>query len=260
MALRVLLRFVIITTVISVFSAISASSGSAEEVRGQGSEIQVTDSTRFVRSALQPPGADPQGVVADTAPAPVTAEDLAIQFCASPVIATLPEVIDRICKMFFTPPPAQPGAPAAPPPPSAADVAQSWSRTATLPNPKLTVPPGHAVTGLTAYLEISTPSPWTVAIPDPIRNNTISVSCGHTSFDVDWGDGTPMTHTSSTGGPYPRGDVTHDFQEATPSDTIVVTEHWGCRWSNPLGAGGQLTGLRSTGQLALEVREIQSTN
>ncbi|GAC1593959.1 MAG: hypothetical protein NVS3B21_15530 [Acidimicrobiales bacterium] len=190
----------------------------------------------------------------------MTSEDLAIQFCASPVIATLPEVIDRICKLFFTPPPAQPGTPAAPPPPSAADVAQSWSRTATLPNPKLTVPPGHAVTGLTAYLEISTPSPWTVAIPDPIRNSTISVSCGHTSFDVDWGDGTPPTHTTSTGGPYPSGDVNHDYQEASSSDTIVVTEHWGCRWSTPTGAGGQLTGLRSAGRLQLEVREIQSTN
>ena len=89
---------------------------------------------------------------------------------------------------------------------------------------------------------------------------TIAISCGHTSFDVSWGDGTPPTQTTSTGGPYPSGDVTHVYQQAAPSYTISVTEHWGCRWSDPAGNGGSLTGLRSAGRLPLEVREIQTTN
>ena len=136
----------------------------------------------------------------------------------------------------------------------------SWSQTATLPRPSLRVQPGYAVTGLTAYLEIGTPSPWTVSIADPVRHDTITISCGHNLFDVTWGDGTPTMTTSSTGGPYPDGDVTHVYEEASPSYTLSVTEHWTCHWSAPLGAAGTLTGLRSVGELQLEVREIQATN
>jgi len=147
-----------------------------------------------------------------------------------------------------------------PPAPTAADIAMSWSQSSTLPNPRLRVQPGFAVTGLTAYLEIGTPSPLTIAIPDPVRHDTISISCGHISFDVNWGDGSPIQQTSSTGGPYPDGEVNHVYQQAAPSYTIAVTEHWGCRWSDPLGNGGTLTDLRSAGQLPIEVREIQSTN
>ncbi len=154
------------------------------------------------------------------------------------------------------------GVPAAPPPPppSAVQVVQRWSQDAVLPAPRLVVAPGHAVTGLTAYLEIHSPDPWAVAIADPIRHDAIAISCGHVGFDVDWGDQGAPTHTTSAGGPYPNGDVTHAYQWASPDDTLAVTEHWSCAWSDPLGDAGAINGLVSAAQLPLEVREIQATN
>ncbi len=129
-----------------------------------------------------------------------------------------------------------------------------------LPAPRLVVAPGHAVTGLTAYLEIHSPDPWAVAIPDPIRHDAIAISCVHVGFDVDWGDQGAPTHTTSAGGPYPNGDVTHAYQWASPDDTLAVTEHWSCAWGDPLGDAGAINGLVSAAQLPLEVREIQAIN
>jgi len=153
-----------------------------------------------------------------------------------------------------------PAAPRLPPPPSAAQVVQRWSQDAVLPAPRLVVAPGDAVTGLTAYLEIHSPDPWAVAIADPIRHDAIAISCGHVGFDVDWGDQGAPTHTTSAGGPYPNGDVTHAYQWASPDDTLAVTEHWSCAWGDPLGDAGTLNGLVSAAQLPLEVREIQAIN
>ena len=144
-----------------------------------------------------------------------------------------------------------------PPPPTAAQVAQQWSKTAHLPPPGLTVAPGYAVTGLTAYLQIAAHAPWTTAFADPIRVDSISVSCAATGFDVDWGDGAHTT-TSSTGGPYPTGDVTHVYQQASTGLSLGVTEHWSCAWSDRVGDAGTIAGLASVGHLTLEIREIQT--
>ncbi|MFI5041681.1 MAG: hypothetical protein ACHQNA_07510, partial [Acidimicrobiales bacterium] len=135
---------------------------------------------------------------------------------------------------------------------------QLWSRTATLPDPVLTVPPGHAVTGLPAYLEIQTPDPWTIDVPDPIRADTIAIRCTHTEFDVDWGDDSPAVRTNSVGGPYPDGDVRHVYQVAGAGRTLTVAEQWTCAWSDSLGHQGVIDNLHSTGHLGLEIREIQS--
>jgi hypothetical protein len=145
----------------------------------------------------------------------------------------------------------------APPPPSASLIAQAWVDSANLPSPTLYIAPGHAVTGLTAYLEITAHSPWTATFSDPIRNDTIIASCADTAFDIDWGDGT-RTSTTSTGGPYPDGDVTHVYQDASPALTMSVTEHWSCSWSDEVGDSGTIAGLSSAGTLAVEVREIQT--
>ena len=221
---------------------------------GSGNTVTGSDEVRLSKPVDETPPARQSGSGTQVALTPV---QLAYQFCISGGGAIRPGEIVALCAQFMTP--AAPGAPA-PPAPTAADIAATWSQSATLPNPTLRVRPGYAVTGLTAYLEIGTPSPWTVSIPDPVRNDAITISCGHTSFDVSWGDSTPPTETTSTGGPYPKGDVTHVYQQAAQSYTIAVTEHWGCRWSDPAGNGGTLTGLRSAGRLPLEVREIQSTN
>ena len=144
-----------------------------------------------------------------------------------------------------------------PPPPTAAQVAQQWSKTAHLPPPGITVAPGYAVTGLTAYLQIAAHSPWAAAFADPIRADTISVSCGATGFDVDWGDGA-RTSTTSPGGPYPTGDVTHAYQQASAGVPLSVSEHWSCAWSDQVGDAGTIAGLASAGRLSLEIREIQT--
>ena len=247
---RVLLASVSFALVLSVASGGRAG---ADEVRGQGSDITATDSA--TGPAKQTVSIHP--VSLSSGPVVLTPQQLAYQYCTSGAAAAIPADVVALCAQFMTP--AAPGAPA-PPPPTAADIAASWSQSATLPNPRLRIRPGYAVTGLTAYLEIGTPSPWTVTIPDPVRNDAITVSCGPTTFDVNWGDGSPVEQTTSTGGPYPNGDVTHVYQQAAPSYTVAVTEHWACRWSDPQGNGGTLTGLRSAGRLPLEVREIQSTN
>ena len=221
------------------------------DAKGRGGTITLSDAYSATAPLLAslPPSTTGTGVL--------TPEQMAYQFCTSGTAALRPSEMVALCAQFMTP--AAPGTPA-PPPPTAADVAATWSQSAVLPNPSLRIRPGYAVTGLAAYLEIGTPAPWTVSIADPVRNDAITISCGHTSFDVSWGDGTPVQQTSSTGGPYPNGNVKHVYQQAAPSYTVAVTEHWSCRWSDPAGNGGTLTGLRSAGRLPLEVREIQTTN
>jgi hypothetical protein len=146
---------------------------------------------------------------------------------------------------------------ATPPPPSATLIAQAWVQSAHLPSPGLFIAPGHAVTGLTAYLQITAHAPWTATFSDPIRDDTITASCSGAGFDIEWGDG-DRTSTASTGGPYPNGDVTHVYRNAAAQLTLDVTEHWSCAWSDQVGDSGTIAGLSSAGTLALEVREIQT--
>jgi len=141
--------------------------------------------------------------------------------------------------------------------PTATQLAQQWARSARLPSPGLTVRPGYAVTGLTAYLEIAAHTPWATTFADPVRLDTISVDCTAAGFDVDWGD-SAKTSTTSTGGPYPTGDVTHVYQRAAIATPLVVTEEWSCAWTDQVGDAGTLEGLTSEATLPLEVREIQT--
>jgi hypothetical protein len=155
-------------------------------------------------------------------------------------------------------PQAGPAAPAAPPPPQpGASIVSGATLTLQrqLPQPSLTVQPGYAVTGLRAYLQIGTPDnrPFTFQGFE----NAVSMLCSWTSFDVAWGDGTVDNGVSSTGGPWPNGDVTHVYQQASPQDDLMVTEHWSCPWHDQIGGAGLLA-LETQGDLPLEVREIQT--
>jgi hypothetical protein len=169
-----------------------------------------------------------------------------------PVGTVLPPLNPLSTTMTQVPCPAT-----APPPPSASQIAQAWVQSAHLPAPGLYIAPGHAVTGLTAYLQITAHSPWAATFDDPIRNDTITASCSYTSFEIDWGDG-DRTSTASTGGAYPDGDVTHVYQYAAPQLSLAVTEHWTCAWSDQVGDAGTIAGLSSARALPLEVREIQT--
>ncbi len=197
------------------------------------------------------PGTIPAGMVVVQVPTIVGPGQYCLISTLVPAGTVLPP-FNPISMMTAVPCPT-----AGPPPPTASQIAQQWARTAHLPAPGITVAPGFAVTGLTAYLQIAAHTPWTTAFADPIRTDQIAVSCSDTGFDVDWGDGA-TTATSSIGGPYPAGDVTHAYQQASRGVPVSVTEHWSCTWSDQVGDAGTIAGLTSVGTLSLEIREIQT--
>jgi hypothetical protein len=124
-----------------------------------------------------------------------------------------------------------------------------------LPQPTLRVEPGYAVTGLRAYLQIGSPD----HLPFVFQgfHNAVSMACSWTGFDVAWGDGTVDNGVTSTGGPWPDGNVTHVYQQASRDDDLAVTEHWACPWHDQIGGAGLLD-LQTRSDLPLEVREIQT--
>jgi hypothetical protein len=154
---------------------------------------------------------------------------------------------------------ACPAAAAAPPPPPEPGAAIVAGATTTLqrelPHPQLQVQPGYAVTGLKAYLQITTPTGLHFTFAG--YRNAVFMTCSWNHFDVNWGDGTDDPDVTSLGGPWPNGDVTHVYQDASPSDDLHVTEYWACPWTDELGAAGVLD-LQTANDLPLEIREIQT--
>jgi len=222
-------------------------------VDGRGNTITGTDSGQGGSATPGGPrGPGSSGTIAVQIPMLVGTGQYCLVTMVVPVGTVLPPY-NQISTLQQVP---CPGA-ATPPPPSASQIAQRWAQSAHLPPPTLTVAPGHAVTGLTAYLQITAHSPWSTTFADPIRLDTITATCSYTGFDVDWGDGLSSS-TASTGGPYPDGDVTHVYENASPQVTLAVTEHWSCTWADQIGDSGTLSGLSSLGALPLEVREIQT--
>jgi len=254
------MRYKTVTMWVLIVGIVVATAGRATaDVSGEGNTISLTDGSSG-STATQ--GGVASGTAGGLAPGTMLISLPVMvgpnQYCMVPTVVdtgTVLPPLNPVSSMTQVPCPASLVPP--PPPPTASDVINKWAHTAVLPAPALQVAPGYAVTGLTAFLEITTPDPWAVAVPDPIRSDTISVVCRHSSFVVDWGDGTTAT-TNSTGGPYPSGDVTHAYQSATLPVPLVVDETWACHWSDPLGHAGDLAGLHSAGRLALEVREIQA--
>src|SRR5579864_2096837 len=222
-------------------------------VIGQGNTITGSDSGQ---SGSSTPGGTPRPGASGTMTVQVPMLVGPNQYCLVTIVVPVGTVLPPYNLVSTLQQVPCPGA-ATPPPPSANQIAQQWARTAHLPSPTLVVAPGHAVTGLTAYLQIAAHSPWSTTFADPIRLDTIAATCSYTAFDVDWGDG-EHSSTASTGGPYPDGDVTHVYENASPEVALAVTEHWSCTWSDQIGDGGNLSGLSSVGTLALEVREIQT--
>jgi hypothetical protein len=231
----------------------TASAWAQGDVYGSGSTITGTDSGQggSAGSGSTTPGSLAPGSVVVQVPTIVGPGQYCLISKVVPAGTVLPP-FNPISQMTQVPCPAN-----APPPPTATQIAQQWAKSAQLPGPGLTVRPGYAVTGLTAYLEIAAHTPWTTTFADPVRADTITASCADTGFDVDWGDGARAT-TASAGGPYPGGDVTHVYQEASAQVALAVTEHWSCSWSDQVGDGGTISGLASSGALSMEVREIQT--
>jgi hypothetical protein len=137
----------------------------------------------------------------------------------------------------------------------AALAAQLWQRQVRPPPPTpLAVDPGKALAGLRAYLEIGGEVPATQTIQTPIGPATFVMT---PRYVVSWGDG-ETTSTSSQGGPYPDGDVTHVYQVAEDL-TLTVDAYWRTTWTLA-GQGGDLPELAvpTSGSLDLTIEERQA--
>jgi len=141
-----------------------------------------------------------------------------------------------------------------PSPPAADDVARRFWDVRVLPDPVLKVVPDYAITGKLVYLQITGPTDQHFDVDNPVGEDVAITATSR--YLVDWGDGTTTT-TSSQGGPWPAGDVTHAYSKMAPAVTITVTQLWSAGWA--AGANrGVLTDLRTSSSLALAVTQLQA--
>jgi len=143
--------------------------------------------------------------------------------------------------------------------PSARQIAADvWQHVEDLPVPTLDVQPDFAVTGKPVYLQITGASTWSRTIDNPIGDDVVITATS--DYVIDWGDPTAPKPdvTTSQGGPYPDGDVTHVYTHKTPRTEIRVTQRWTARWRAGPATGtlGQLS--TNAEPLALEVRDLQA--
>lgn len=141
-------------------------------------------------------------------------------------------------------------------PPAPGTVAdQAWQHLVPLPHPTAAVRPGEAIVGHLAYLEIGGPRTihWSgVALGVPVSIAATS------TYDVDWGDGTPPdTGLTTQGGPWPTGTITHAYQFAG-NFVITVTQRWTANWTAEGASGTIANALFTTGTLLLPAREVQA--
>lgn len=146
--------------------------------------------------------------------------------------------------------------PATPAPPTPGELARSFWDVRHLPSPTLEVVPDYAVTGKRVYLTIKGAPTATFTVPNPIGGDVAIAATSR--YVVDWGDGTPPTTTTSQGGPWPNGDITHVYDGAGSTRTITVTQQWSATWSAPNTAGGALDNLQTLGTLSLRVEQVQA--
>ena len=95
-----------------------------------------------------------------------------------------------------------------------------------LPRPEPSVPPGHAMTGMAAYLVTDhelTYGPVEHDVDLEIFRLTVRVT-GTATSTVDWGDGTVITY-EQPGLAYPDGEVTHTYADAGATD-IEIVDSW----------------------------------
>ena len=143
--------------------------------------------------------------------------------------------------------------------PSARQIAaEVWQHVEDLPVPSLSVQPDFGVTGKPVYLQIAGANTWSRTIDNPIGDDVVITATS--DYVIDWGDPTyPKTDTTtSQGGTYPDGDVTHVYTHKTPRTEIRVTQRWTARWRAGAATGtlGQLT--TSAAPLPIEVRDLQA--
>jgi hypothetical protein len=123
-----------------------------------------------------------------------------------------------------------------------------------LPLPQPSIDPGRAITGLRSYLDVGAPTTFDDSISGDVLPVTVAIDAS-AQYRVDWGDGTVETYSSS-GGPYPDGDITH-VHTSSGSYTVTVTPVWTVSWEG----GGQsftFTAELVPSTVDLPVGEVQS--
>ncbi|HEV2767872.1 MAG TPA: PKD domain-containing protein [Acidimicrobiales bacterium] len=136
-----------------------------------------------------------------------------------------------------------------------AEVAEPFVRTIPMPTPRPRIPPGHAITGLPAYLETRGTLSHRVG-PEPTELGPIEVHATG-AYYVDWGDGSPEEGPFSfEGEAYPTGRIVHTYRD-TGTYTVTVRVAWSADWRLG-GDSGTVPGLRTQASIPLEVRQLQA--
>lgn len=140
------------------------------------------------------------------------------------------------------------------PDPTPDDLARRFWDVRLLPTPGIEVVPDFAVPK-PVCLQIHGEPAKTFHVDNPLGDDVAITATS--SYEIDWGDGSPWQTTTSQGGPWPSGDVTHTYTHMAPAATITVTQRWTATWA--AGATrGTLDGLRTATSLALPVTQLQA--
>jgi len=128
-----------------------------------------------------------------------------------------------------------------------------WARTP-LAKPEPVIDPHEPVTGRDAFLVVGADLRPTIRHDTPLGPLVIS-AVGQPS--VAWGDGSVSSgEPGKEGGVHPDGAIRHVYERRGPV-TLTVTVTWRATWSLA-GESGSLPSLRTTGRVALTVREVQA--
>ncbi|MDA8196962.1 MAG: hypothetical protein M0019_07140 [Actinomycetota bacterium] len=113
-----------------------------------------------------------------------------------------------------------------------------------LPSPNPSFDPPFSLVSLNAYLSTGASVSDHLDTTTPIGRVTADASG---TLTIDFGDGTTPITTTSTGGPYPNGNIVHAWT-STGCYRVTVTENWSVNYTTPNGSGS-ISGITTFGEI-----------